>query len=149
MNMYLIKEIFIDNAQQVKVENGIRIWKDIIADSIYKDRLSIHFDANANLTHIPLIHRSCIRRLTYVSNFIESNDSSFKKIQFNVSTYEPANVEGYIVFIVFPASSMITSGKKLFANRCRSTAIVLKDQQFLEIEGKRIKVVNNQLMLLL
>ena len=70
----------------------------------------------------------------------------FKRLEFWISSYEPNNVEGYILFMNYERD-IETNGEKLFGRWQTEIIVVLREGQYIEFSGKRLEVVNGGLFL--
>lgn len=81
--------------------------------------------------------------LPYANNFAVSGANDFfKNISIHADRYEPENIEGYLLFIR-NEQKISTNGKKLYFGYPNKIIVLLKDGEFLEFSGKRVKVEQN------
>lgn len=152
--MYLIKNIYLNNfIHTVIVKNGIRAVKsdsnkEILVTDNYWGSSEIKVENFADFSEFQIIDRNNIL-LSYTNEYsICDIGDGYKKIIFNVNTYQPEKIEGYIIFIENEAD-IKTNGKKLFGRYPNEIVAVLKDGEYLEFSGKRIEVINGKLVLLI
>jgi len=153
--MYLLKKISFDAMNKnVIVENGLKVGirKNVLIYLPYSfwGETEINLGRYTDFSKLEKLDEdNCKYLLTYVNEYyIKPLEDNFKKFVFNVSVYQEDNVEGYIIFLEY-AEKIKTNGEKLFGRYYNEIVVVLKDKDFLEFEGKRIEVVNNNLVLLI
>lgn len=153
--MYLLKKISFDAMNKnVIVENGLKVGirKNVLIYLPYSfwGETEINLGRYTDFSKLEKLDEdNCKYLLTYVNEYyIKPLEDNFKKFLFNVSVYQEDNVEGYIIFLEY-ADKIKTNGEKLFGRYYNEIVVVLKDKDFLEFEGKRIEVVNNNLVLLI
>lgn len=151
--MYLIKSIYFDSHTDcVKVENCIRILKSkdskkTLVSHDYWGKTNLHIGQFANISQFTKPDNKYLL-LSYVSEYsVKDLRDGFKELSFHVSTYQPDKIEGYIIFIKSSIDTIKTNGKKLFGRYLSEIVAVLKDGEYLEFSGKKIKVVDNHLIL--
>lgn len=152
--MYLIKNIYLNNfIHNVIVQNGIRAIKlndnkKIQVTDNYWGSTEIKVGDCADFSNLPVIDRNNIL-LSYTNeyNICDIGDGN-KNFIFNVNTYQPEKIEGYIIFIE-NETDIKTNGEKLFVRYPNKIVAVLKNSQYLEFSGKRIEVINGKLVLLI
>lgn len=152
--MYLIKNIYLNNfIHTVIVKNGIRAVKsdnnkEILVTDNYWGSSEIKVENFADFSEFQIIDRNNIL-LSYTNEYsICDIGNGYKNIIFNVNTYQPEKIEGYIIFIENEAD-IKTNGKKLFGRYPNEIVAVLEDGEYLEFSGKRIEVINGRLVLLI
>lgn len=153
--MYLLKKISFDAMNKnVIVENGLKVGirKNVLIYLPYSfwGETEINLGRYTDFSKLEKLDEDNFKYLlTYVNEYcIKPLEDNFKKFVFNVSAYQEDNVEGYIIFLEY-AEKIKTNGEKLFGRYYNEIVVVLKDKDFLEFEGKRIEVVNNNLVLLI
>lgn len=150
--MYLIKNIYFDSrTKNVIVEDGIRVThckgiNQLFVYNQYWGKTKVYLGEFADFSRFPIIDEEALL-LPYINEYSVKNMADhFKELLFNVSTFQPENIEGYIVFVKH-GLEMKTDGEKLFGRYCDELVVVLRDNNYLEFDGKKIEVINNHLML--
>lgn len=153
--MYLLKNISFDAMNKnVIVENGIKICVKNNNTLVYLPysfwgETQIDLGKYIDFSKFEKLddNGSCL--LSYVNEYISVPIvDNFRKLIFNVSTYQEDKIEGYIIFLEH-GENIKTNGERLFGRYYDEIVVVLKEKDFLEFEGKRIEVVNNNLVLLI
>ena len=158
--MYLIKNIHFTDSGFAVVDNGIEISKfkeELIATDEYWGKTNIiQLCDYADCSKFGRSHDGKNDLLSYVSVFEPDNKhhvkdigDGFKEFYFYVSTYQPENLEGYIVFIKQSKAEIKTNGKKIFGRYPNEIVAVLKEGNYLETGDRRIEVINNKLVLII
>ena len=152
--MYLIKNIYLDKKTNcVVVQDGIRIAK-IKSSSITRlevfnsfwGQTQINLGEAADFSKMEEVEKNQFL-LSYANEYeVENLPDGFKKIEFNVSMYEPKKVEGYIIFVE-NEQKILTNGKVLFGRYPKEVVAILKEGEFVNISEKKILVINNKLVL--
>lgn len=155
--MYLIKSIAVDNmAETLKVNDGIKIAKignDILTVKQFWGSTNVTINELADESKIVKKDKDIFYTLSYVTNFENNNNfvedigDGFKKLNLLVSSYQPDNVEGYIIFIEKSLNEIQTNGETVFKRYPTEIVAILREGQSLKVDGKLIEVVNNKLML--
>ena len=152
--MYLLKTMrFNQQTKNVEVEDGIRVYliegfKYIISTDSFWGKINIHLGTYADYSKFPT-YKEKEQLLSYVSEYeVKECGDNYKEFYFNVSTYQPEMKDGYIIFIKF-ANDIKTNGKKIFGRYTTEIVVVLKDGEYLEFDGRRVEVIDNQLVLLI
>lgn len=150
--MYLIKNIYLNHfINTVIVKDGIRAIKsdgnkEIRVTDNYWGTSEVKVGDFADFSKLHVIDRNDIL-LSYSSEYnVCDIGDNYKNIIFNVSTYQPEKIEGYIIFIE-NETDIKTNGEKLFGRYPHEIVAVLKDGQYLEFSGKRIEVISGKLVL--
>ena len=152
--MYLIKNIYLDkNTNCVVVENGIRTAKIKSGSSTrlevfnsFWGKTEINLGEFADFLKMEELEENQFL-LSYTNEYeIENLPDGFKKIEFNVSMYEPKKVEGYIIFVE-NEQKIQTNGKVLFGRYPSKVVTILREGEFIKISGKEILVINNKSVL--
>ena len=150
--MYLIKNIIIESeTDTVTVEDGIRVSKSKypfkpLAIQEYWGKTDIHLGSFADISRFPKIDENTFL-LSYVSEYkVNDIGNNFKEFTFNVCSYKPERLKGYLVFIK-PGLHMKTNGKKLFERCPDELVVLLKNNEYLEFNGIKVEVFNNSFYL--
>lgn len=152
--MYLIKNIYLDkNTNCVVVENGIRTAKiksgvitRLEVFNSFWGKTEINLGEFADFLKMEELKENQFL-LSYTNEYeIENLPDGFKKIEFNVSMYEPKKVEGYIIFVE-NEQKIQTNGKVLFGRYPKDVIVVLQEGQFIKLSQKEITVMNKKLVL--
>ena len=152
--MYLIKNIYFNQrTNDLKVENGIRIQifgkVKTIVRKMFWGTTEVCLDKCADFTKLPNIN-GLYHLLSYANEYkVTDIGEGFKDFFFHVGIYEPDEIEGYIVFAGQASEEIKTDGEKIFGIYPNEIVVVLKNGNYLEINGRRIEVINNQLMLII
>lgn len=145
--MYLLKEISINNMDgTIHVTNGIRcayIKGKLEPYYNFWGKTEVIIGEYADWTRIKETKMG-EHLLSYCNELdVKNMDDNFKKLLFNVSC--PGNIEGYIIFIKFSKEDINCTGQKIFGRYLNEGVFVLKEGEYLNMQGHIIKVIDKQL----
>ena len=148
--MYLLKNITFSEFQKgIIVENGIRVSQigdKIISRNDFWGITDINPGDFADYSKFEKLEDNLFL-IPYVNTYSCTNiGDGYKKLSFNISTYQPNKIEGYIVFIEHTLKDIETNGKKIGGRYPHEIVVVLTEGNYIEFDGKRVEVINNRLV---
>ena len=148
--MFIIKKLYYDlRKEMVIVEDGISCIK--IGNRI---EFTEHFwgESEVDLNDcqdLKKIFSKCVTvgRLVYTNGIIKKPlEDDWVHINFKLSDYKECDREGYVLFVKTD-KEIETNGEFIF-RKCSVGGIVkLKEKEHIEINGKRLEVINGNLMM--
>ncbi len=148
--MYKIKEIIIDNFNNtIEIINGLKTYqikdKYITVNDFWGDTKLIFGEF---VDYALFEELKDMRLISYVNEYIISElVDGYKSFCFNISSPQE-QIDGYIVIVKY-ATDIKTDGEILFKRYPTEIVVMLKDENYLELSNKKIKVINNELCLVL
>jgi hypothetical protein len=148
--MYLIKEIGFTLSRELCVQDGIRakLFKPsncILVCNPFWGMADV--DVHDDFSQFPETKGQNEVLFSYTSSVnVKCLGAGYKELSFYVSSHEPDNVQGYIVFV--PACWKIeTNGQKVAGRTPTEGVFILEEGQHLTLDGTRVNVINGQLVL--
>lgn len=154
--MYILKELGYNNfAMHHVIRDGISCaftakTNDVLVSSEFWGCTEVHVGDFADKTKFKESKYCGEIRVTYANEyFVKDLKDNFKKISFNISTYQSEKLEGYIIFIKRSTKDIKTNGEKIFGRYSNEIVAILREGQYLEYDGGVVKVINNELLLVI
>ena len=150
--MYLLKNLSLNHTTQSVVVNPgvqfVRITQSHIFLNEFWGSTDLQVGEFADFTRLPSIAENKFF-LSYANEFsVTKQPDGYINLFFNLSTYQPDNIEGYILFIG-SESDIRTDGEKLFGRYPTEIVVLLKEGQFLEFSKQKVEVLGGKLKLTL
>lgn len=142
-------------SKQRIIENGIRSFKLDESDTVisapgFWGETEIHIGDYSAEEHFEKGYMPNEMWVSYASEyFVKDLGDGFKKIVIHAATFNPDDVEGYIVFSGRNIKNVKTDGNKIFQRYLNEVVVELKEGQYLEYDSGRVEVHNGKLMLVI
>lgn len=147
--MYFIKEIITNRLNNtIEIVNGIKTYKigdKYVAGDDFWGKTELLVGTFADEKKFTKYNDYLL--IPYTNSYnVKDIDDGYKQLDFNISTLDLGNIEGYIVIIKYD-SNIKTNGEVLFRRYPSEIMVVLREGEFLEVFDKVIKVVDNKLQM--
>ena len=149
--MYLIKEVGFTLNRELCVRDGIRAklftpCNRVFICEPFWGMADVEVEAHTDFSKFGKLDGENEVLFSYANSVnVKWLGAEYKELSFYVSSYQPARVDGYI--IVVPACWKIeTIGQKIAGRTPKDGVFFLKEGQWIEVEGKRIEVIQGELV---
>ena len=115
----------------------------------YWGKIDIYLEDDVDFSNIPPVNKKVKNLLPYVNEYkIKDIDIAYKELFLRVGTYQPEKKDGFIIFVHYADKELETNGQKIFGDDSLGTSVILlKSGEYLVFKGRKIEVINNQLLM--